>query len=283
MIFSLVSCTIMVISLTVTPVSGAPPPSTDPGGALKARTCGWSIVRSSGVSSMERGKESYALSGVAAISKNDVWVVGDSIARWNGSRWKVYKPVRAGRDQMLLAIAAASPKDVWAVGGDQGAAIGNGEVGSLIDHSNGRIWVRVRHIPTTAFLSAAAVMPNHHLWAAGGKWAGDGDYEAYVVHWDGHRWVGMAPPFGDPNPLEGIAAISPTDVLTVGNNNAYAAKRNGEKWTVVDQWTVGKSPVFAHAVTAVSPTDAWPWARVMAAQSSTGTVPRGALSRLPLL
>lgn len=223
-------------------------------GAHGASICGWKVVTGSKVSSTEsyRGNEPIeTLRGVTALSQTDVWIVGQSIAHWNGKRWRVYKPVRAGRDQSLFAITAASAKNIWVVGGDQGVAIGDGEVGSLIDHWNGRSWARVRHIPTTAFLSSAAVMPNHHLWAGGGKWAGDGDYEAYVVHWNGRRWVGSTPPFGDPDPLTGIAPISPTDVLTVGHNNAYAAKWNGKRWAVLD------SPVFANAITAVSPNDAW--------------------------
>lgn len=224
--------------------------------ATRSSRCGWKIVSSPKVSSAESyrwtGPTAFpSLHGVAAISPKNVWTIGRRIEHWNGFRWSVYQPVRADRYQSLKAIAAASSKDIWVVGGD-GFAF-TGEAGSLIDHWNGKRWTIERHVPKSDFLSTVGVSPqNGHPWAAGGLEYADGDYEGYVVHWNGHRWVGMVPPSGQsyPNPLDGIAPISPDDVLTVGKNQ-YAAKWNGKHWTIL------ADPYGAVAVDALSSTDAW--------------------------
>jgi hypothetical protein len=79
-----------------------------------------------------------------------------------------------------------------------------------------------------------------------------GYYQGYVVHWNGHRWIGtiLPPPPSDNYALTGIAAISPTDVLVVGDYR-YFAKWDGKKWTA------SSSPIAAGAITAASKTDVW--------------------------
>jgi hypothetical protein len=65
------------------------------------------------------GGSSSATYGVAAVSAQDAWQVGDSsgltlIGRWNGSRWNDFpRPSVAGR---LYAATAITACDVWAVG-----------------------------------------------------------------------------------------------------------------------------------------------------------------------
>lgn len=215
-------------------------------------SCGWKVISSPKVTEAE----SYRFSGfrspleVAAISRRDVWIAGTFIEHWNGSKWAVNTSLRPP-----MAIAAASAKDIWVVGGDDGVAYGDS--GSFMDHWNGRGWTPVSHVPITAYLSAVGFAPNHHVWAAGGKASGDGDYEAYVVHWNGHRWVGVVPPLSDQDPLTGIAPISPTDVLIVGDNG-YAAQWNGKRWTVLPFATLEPPAYFApQGIAAISATDAW--------------------------
>jgi hypothetical protein len=65
------------------------------------------------------GGTNSATYGVAAVSPQDAWQVGDSsgltlIGRWNGSRWSPFPgPSVAGR---LHAVTALTACDVWAVG-----------------------------------------------------------------------------------------------------------------------------------------------------------------------
>ena len=74
---------------------------------------GWSEVFGFGV------QPESAAYGVAAVSPQDAWAVGDGgglalIGRWGGSSWSVFPgPNVTGR---LLATTAITPCDVWAVG-----------------------------------------------------------------------------------------------------------------------------------------------------------------------
>ncbi len=67
------------------------------------------------------------LYGVAAVSPQEAWQVGDFgglavIGRWNGSTWNVFPmPEVEGR---LLAVTAVTPCDVWAVGQRSGQEAG---------------------------------------------------------------------------------------------------------------------------------------------------------------
>jgi hypothetical protein len=51
---------------------------------------------------------------IAAISATDAWLVGNAVAHWNGSTWRVeHTPFERST---LRGVSAASPDDIWAVG-----------------------------------------------------------------------------------------------------------------------------------------------------------------------
>jgi hypothetical protein len=115
-----------------------------PGGAgaqTLAQHCGqWSIVPSPSPGSMD------ILEGIAAISPQDVWTVGDYIGtqgfnqvlieRWNGKRWiNVPSPNPGPARSFLQGVAAVSSTDVWAVGGTNSANWA--DPGTLIEHWEG--------------------------------------------------------------------------------------------------------------------------------------------------
>lgn len=67
-----------------------------------------------------------SLNAMAAVSRNDVWLVGRNGAsaaamHWNGRRWRTVPlpavPVPEGAETSLIGVVASSPDDVWAVGG----------------------------------------------------------------------------------------------------------------------------------------------------------------------
>jgi hypothetical protein len=66
------------------------------------------------------------LSGVAATSSTNAWVVGayyyghggDIVERWNGKAWKVQPSPGGGGSGELWGVAATSSTDAWAVGDD---------------------------------------------------------------------------------------------------------------------------------------------------------------------
>jgi hypothetical protein len=67
-----------------------------------------------------------ALSGVSALSNNDVWAVGQErvagiwrtlVLHWDGTSWqKTPSPNWSGADHLLTSVKAIAPNDVWAVG-----------------------------------------------------------------------------------------------------------------------------------------------------------------------
>src|SRR5687768_2414901 len=67
----------------------------------------WGVVQSPGGSS-----------GLAAISSNDVWAVGGSIAHWDGSHWSLVPGAQppGGTNVTPRALSALSSTEVWAVG-----------------------------------------------------------------------------------------------------------------------------------------------------------------------
>ena len=84
-------------------------------------SCNWSVVPS------PNGNSNSVLSGVAAVSANDVWAVGSDsnsnfvtrslTEQWNGKQWSVVKSPSPGSfSTQLEGVAAVSATDVWAVG-----------------------------------------------------------------------------------------------------------------------------------------------------------------------
>jgi len=81
----------------------------------------WSIV-----SSPQPDESLDILTGVSAISSNDVWAVGfigtasgyeaPETLHWDGTSWSVMSAPTGSEATLLLGVAAVSSTDVWAVG-----------------------------------------------------------------------------------------------------------------------------------------------------------------------
>jgi hypothetical protein len=132
------------------------------------------------VSSPNPGTVINQLTGVAAVSANDIWAVGFSSGsigglvatlteHWNGSQWKVVaSPNPSPLGNHLMAVAAVSANDVWAVGD---RVTSNGVNRTLIEHWNGTKW-RVVFSPNKGTnnntLRGVARLPQtDELWAVG--------------------------------------------------------------------------------------------------------------------
>src|SRR2546423_1686640 len=154
------------------------------------------------------------LTAVDAVSPSDVWAVGeytDPISKtlalhWDGSSWtRVSTPTGDGYSH-LYGVAAVSSNDVWAVGDNGGNAI------SL--HWNGSQWSSVATIgPASTTLRSVSATPGGEVWVVG-----DSASDSVTLRWNGSAWVDVPAP----NPgmsfldLNGVSAISPTDVWAVG-------------------------------------------------------------------
>src|SRR6266571_9125918 len=98
-----------------------------------AQAAAWSVVSSPSPGSVND------LNGVASVSANDVWAVGDTnqqtlTLHWNGTAWSVVSSPNASSNDALLGVAAVSTNDVWAVGKV------NTATPPLIEQWNGSSW-----------------------------------------------------------------------------------------------------------------------------------------------
>jgi hypothetical protein len=111
----------------------------------------WSVVSSPSISSVEN-----QLSGISALSAQDIWAVGSAtdnstggvqtlIEHWNGTQWSIVSSPNPPGSQIaingLQAVATVSTHDVWAVGYHQNAS---GNLRTLAVHWNGKKWIAVR-------------------------------------------------------------------------------------------------------------------------------------------
>jgi hypothetical protein len=251
--------TVVVVGLvTSTAVTGVS--STAFAAPASPATCGWHAVSSHVVYSNEK-----ALTGVAAISENDVWVIGQSAEHWNGTKWTHFQPPKLYGKQVLDSIAAISSKDIWVVS-DSG----------LIDHWNGARWktVTAPGDPSNgdeppAMLYDVAGSSAANVWAVGYDTGGDGGSQAEAIHWDGRTWTITAPPgpLDESYPYDyGLRAVGtipgdPSFSLAVGDGEINSSGNAGgggygNRWNGV-QWTLLRSPVDATGIAAVSRKDAW--------------------------
>ncbi|HVB23948.1 MAG TPA: hypothetical protein VNG51_18575 [Ktedonobacteraceae bacterium] len=110
----------------------------------------WKVVSSPSVPSLEN-----QLSGVSALSAQDIWTVGSAtdntsgavetlVEHWDGTQWSIVSSPNPPGQQVpidgLQSVATVSANDVWAVGYHQNA---KGMLRTLTEHWNGTKWVTV--------------------------------------------------------------------------------------------------------------------------------------------
>jgi hypothetical protein len=228
----------------------------------------------------------YQFLGVAATpgsNGNGIWAVGETgtyhtlAKHWNGTRWtQVPTPDSdtSGPYGQLRAVAAVSASNAWAVGYD----------GSTLDEDsplaawwNGKKWEQVTTpVPSgavTTHLYAVTAVSAHDVWAIGYSYNGTA-YSTLTENWNGKAWKIIASPTPDPSgyaALNGVVAVSATDVWAVGNSSTAGTlteQWNGKTWTVVPSPNpAGVTSAQLHAVAAVSATDVW-----AVGQDSAGTL-----------
>ncbi len=219
------------------------------------------------------------LYGVAAISPEDAWAVGQYvqnlpvsssspsrilIEHWDGTRWSLIPaPNPSNEENRLNAVAAAGRDDVWAVGH---SVVGTRST-TLVEHWDGTRW---SVIPTPnlmtkdsgASLDAIAVISAEDIWAVGSQPSG-----MLIEHWDGSVWsVVEAPQPADHGFLTGVDASGPDDVWAVGWTTSSDGNEatppviehyDGAGWQLVELPSAPARFVVPLAVAAVSPNDVW--------------------------
>jgi hypothetical protein len=165
------------------------------------------------------------MSGVAAASARDAWAVGTDYTNcspfctfaehWNGNRWSIASPQNNYYESSLGGVAAVSANDGWAVG--WAIPSPNAPQVTLTVHWNGNSWVDVSSPNYPVFLNyldAVSAVSTSDVWTVGWTQA----QGPLTEHWNGHAWsIVPSPNLGGNVRLTGVAAISSTDVLAVGN------------------------------------------------------------------
>jgi hypothetical protein len=220
---------------------------------------GWSVVKGPNLNLNSNGD---GLSGVAAISANDVWAVGfysgwdglkdhALIGHWDGTAWSVVPHAIPG-DISLSGVAAVATNDVWAFGEDLYG--GTGHV--LTAHWDGSTWsIIANSAPTNSVLTAITAVSSTDIWAVGSTVFTE---SAVIMHWNGTAWSLVPAPSGY---LDAVTAVSATDVWAVGRTNdgtvdlAFIEHWDGKNWKVVASPAIAGSEFSG--VAAVSATDVW--------------------------
>jgi hypothetical protein len=264
--FPLVACALFVLTI----IGGAPAlatetaaPSSLERAALAPQTTGTPCGPTAGwsrVPAPDGGSYSNALYGVAAISSNDAWAVGEQyssglssyvpmIEHWNGAAWSVVQASQYGIS--LRAVTAISSDDVWAVGW-----MGGYSSQPLAEHWDGSQWSYVQASASGARkLYGVAAVSTNDVWAVGQSNTG-----ILILHWNGAQWSASPAPSIPSGILYGATATSANDVWAVGTaNNAETVilHWDGTQWTRVASPNSGAYINVLTSVSAASSDNIW--------------------------
>lgn len=199
--------------------------------------CGmWTAYDSTnGLSGISIGTDGTLFRGVAALSSQDIWAVGNTrqdalLAHWDGKAWsRVEAPTVGswpGYGASLEAITALASDDIWAVGSYSGQYAGQ-EGLPLTMHWDGKQW-SIFAAPNKPglnyYLNGVAGSGPNDVWVVG-ETISDLSVEhvqagMIFFHWDGTRWAEVpGPDVGDGHTiLNAVAARAGhgDDVWAVG-------------------------------------------------------------------
>jgi hypothetical protein len=232
----------------------------------------WNGTRWSVIKSPNGGSQFNDLTGIAVVSANDVWAVGNSnagfqtlIEHWNGSRWSIVPSPNPGASgNSLNAVVAVSSSDVWAVGNQYNSS---GVQQTLIEQWNGAQWNVVSSPspgPSINDLTGVTAVSASDVLAVGYH-DGNSTVQTLVEQWNGSKWsVVTSPNAVSGSFLFGVAATSASNAWAVGTYGqtfglyqTLIEHWNGHKWSIVTSPNPGSFSNTLNAVAAVSVSDAW--------------------------
>jgi subtilisin family serine protease len=214
------------------------------------------------------------LTGVAAISANDIWAVGHYYIpngrrtltlHWNGSEWSIVPSPSPNDHTYLLAVAAAASSDVWAVGYTN---VGADSLNAIL-HWNGSAWsvVPAPNPGSQNGLHAVTALSATDAWAVGYSRIGF-DTPVLTMRWNGTQWNVIPGPVGDRGSthingtLHGVKALSANNVWAVGINSsgldadAVIIHWDGAQWNRIAASYPGTGRRL-YAIDALSPNELW--------------------------
>lgn len=228
--------------------------------------------------------------GVAAVSTNDVWAVGEYtvggeyrtlIEQWNGSHWSVVpSPNNGYLSNSLAAVTVISANDIWAAGSAFVFSTPNNV--TLLEHWDGTQWSIVSS-PNVSnslydFLNGISADASNDVWAVG-YYEISGAVYTLVEQWNGSQWsIVPSPNVQSDSSLSAVAALTNSNAWAVGNyangqgsEDALIEQWNGSQWSVVTSPNPGVNNAL-NAVTQIpNTTSLWAVGYVQASQSQTLT------------
>lgn len=184
----------------------------------------------------------------------------------------------ASYNRTLYGVTTVSSRSAWAVGVTN--RVGIGAMHTLVMHWNGTSWTHVKSPDPNKnlnYLYAVSADSAKDAWAVGFKCTCDsggnfGD-TSLIEHWNGAAWsVSPAPKIGKTDLLNGVEALSRTDVWAVGRAcvSGCTAKGttvpvwdslilhwDGTAWSQVPSPDPGATANTLDSVSADSATDVW--------------------------
>jgi len=242
------------------------------GGEATISAESWSIVPSP-----SPGPTYNYLYGTAALSASNAWAVGYYVnangdyrtltEQWNGTSWNVVPSPSPGTSVNALLAATAVPGSttlVWAVGAFLNTS---GVYQTLVERWNGTRWSVVSSPNAGSavnVLNGITAIASNNIWAVGYYQNAGGHTQTLIEHWNGTSWrIVTSPNVGTGNNLlNGVAAVSATDVWAVGayRNPGYKTlieQWNGSSWSVISSPNPSTSSNYLIGVTAVSSNQVW--------------------------
>lgn len=153
------------------------------------------------------------LSGITAISANDIWAVGSAggaplTMHWDGNAWSVVPTGVSGGliTERFTAVSGSAGDDVWVVG--QGKGFFTNQTFATIRHWDGTRWTqKVCYAASSsnppegyegggpdAYFTGIAAAASSDVWAVGVRGSGP-----MILHWDGQAWTTVTHPRAFPN------------------------------------------------------------------------------------
>jgi|SRR5215469_9814602 len=209
---------------------------------------------------------SGTFSDIAAISKTNIWAVGDLfgkkdrtiyqpfIRHFDGSGWKAVTIPGSPRFASDL-VSASARNNVWVIGLNSAGT-------SVAYRYDGSHWHKIR-VPAETFLQGAVALGPRNVWAFGDSgtlFAPHCSVSADVFHWNGSKWRGYCLAGGNVMG-ESISASATNNVwiagalLTVSSEQAVAYRWNGTHWHKADAG-IPRAHTTA-AVSAISRSNVW--------------------------
>jgi len=207
------------------------------------------------------------LTGITALSAHNIWAVGFEqdfsnptlIEHWDGTEWSIVPSPFVLPQDILYGVSAVSGNDIWAVGDSMNT--NTQVINTLIEHWNGSSWSMVSSpnpSPETNQLNAVAVIAKNNVWAVG-SYSNENGVQTLVEHWNGTVWsVVSSPSLTEYDRLNGITAISATDVWAVGATESQTLIEHwdGSQWNIVPSPN-SSSGDFLQSVAAATSSDIW--------------------------